>query len=117
MEKEHELQLEGVHQLIQNGNLKNPKEVFDFLDELNYFTSKDATEGFVDFISQGCNISCAVVVAGIRRMLMDKVKMMDQAGKFKTVKDMFDYIDEVGFFLDDKDGRAQCMHKMEQLHG
>jgi len=115
MEKEHELQLAVVRQRIQNGNLKNPKETFDFLDGLNYFTSKEAIKGFVDFIAQRCHIPYVVVVGGTRRMLMDKVKQMDQTGKFKTAKDIFEYLDNIGFFLDDFDGRTQCMHVMEQL--
>jgi hypothetical protein len=100
---------------INNGNLKNPKEVFDFLDSLNYFTDKDATEGFVDFIVEGCKIPLGAVMAGTRRMIMDKVKIMDQNCKFKTSKDIFEYLDNLGFFFNDSDGRTRCMHQMEQL--
>ena len=115
MEKEHELQLAGVQQLIQNGNLKNPKEVFDFLDGLNYFTSKEATEGFVDYVEATFSIPHDTVLACTRMMVVNKVKVMDKNGKFNTAKDIFEYLDNLGFFLDDADGRTKCIHEMEQL--
>jgi hypothetical protein len=102
-------------QKIRSKELKTPHDVFKFLDSLDYFTSKDATTAFKDFVVEGLGISEEPVKAYIRMMLMNKVKVMDFQGKFKTAEDMFKWLDHMGFFFGDADGRTNCLHQMEQL--
>jgi hypothetical protein len=104
-----------AEQKIKSKELKTPHDVFRFLDSLDYFTSKDATNAFMEFEVNCLGIPYEQVKAYIRMMFMNKVKVLDQNGKFKTVEDIFQYLTNVGFFFDDVDGRAKCLHVMEQL--
>jgi len=112
--KPYELQIAMAEQRIRHGELKTPHELFAFLDDFNYFISKEATMYFACFVSQQFGIHEMVVVTYIRKMLMDKVKVLDANGKFKTAQDIFTYLDNVGFFFRDFDGRARCLHDTEQ---
>jgi len=104
-----------AEQKVRENLLKTPHELFAFLDQLNYFTSKDAIKAFEEMVERMFGISDTIVITYIRKMLMDKVKTMDQNGKFKTSNDIFTYLDNLGFFFNDSDGRTRCMHEMEQM--
>jgi len=88
--------------------------MFDYLYSVGFFESKKAVEVFIKMVMdyfpchERKSIEKMVFTKVLSEIVKDKVKYPD-------VGSVFEYIDKLGLFFDDVDGRVKFMQMSEQM--
>lgn len=94
--------------------LVTPKDLFNYLYDLDFFQSKLATNAFVNvLLDMFPTQTKAAIQHFVKISILDKVAENTQ--KYANAHDVFKYIDSIGLFFGDTSGRIRFMQLTEQM--
>lgn len=94
--------------------LYTPDELFTYLYNKGFFQTKQATNAFVNML---LGYSFVQTRADAQKFVTTHIleKIAKDHQKFPDVQTVFAYVDKIGLFFDDTDGRTKFMQLAEQM--
>ena len=100
-----------------NGQLSSANAMFDYLLSVGFFESEQNTNAFITVICSYFPTSKDIEQVGFQQRILKKLKEEPLRSKYRTTKEVHEYMKKIGFFFDDNDLKIYSVHALDQVLG